>query len=239
MQSSKAGVNKKNKNDLVHLFKVLDYFHLNDLTANHASVISSDGKGFFINQHKHFFSQVKPRNLVYVNLSEKFSKKYSNINKAGFHIHKFIHNSKFNPKAILHTHSVNSVAMSCLREGFNEKLNQSSMRFFERVEYYNYDGMVVDETVAKNLVKKIKKNTKLIILKNHGSIVIANSIEELFHLTFHFEKCCEIQLKILNHKRLNLVNDKIARLTCQQHQGFGRVGEMSWRASKNLFYKKK
>ena len=56
MQSSKAGINKKNKNDLVHLFKVLDYFHLNDLTANHASVISSDGKGFFINQHKHFSS---------------------------------------------------------------------------------------------------------------------------------------------------------------------------------------
>ena len=115
--------NQKIKSDLVHLFKVLDYFNLNDLTANHASLISSNNKGFFINQHKHFFSQVKSGSLVYVDLDEKFSRKYSNVNKAGFQIHRFIHNSKFKPKAILHTHSVNSVAISCLKEGFPCSVN--------------------------------------------------------------------------------------------------------------------
>ena len=28
------------------------------------------------------------------------------------------------------------------------------------------------------------------------------------------------------------MSDKIARLTCNQHQGFGEVGYMSWEASK-------
>ena len=83
-------------------------------------------------------------------MSEKFSKKYSNINKAGFHIHKFIHNSKFNPKAILHTHSVNSVAMSCLREGFNEKLNQSSMRSLSELNI-----IIMTEWLLMKLLLKI------------------------------------------------------------------------------------
>lgn len=230
----KNNLDIKIKRELVDLFKILDHFKINDLTANHASILSSDKKSFFMNQHRHLFSQVKTNNLVKVNLNEDFSKKYSQINKAGFFIHKFIHNSTFKPSAILHTHSINSVAISCLREGFNEKLNQSSMRFFKSVEYFNYDGMFIDEKIGKALAKKIKKNTRLIILKNHGSIIFADSIEELFHLTFHFEKCCAIQLAISNQSKLNEVSDRIAQKTCNQHLGFGKVGAMSWKASKKL-----
>jgi ribulose-5-phosphate 4-epimerase/fuculose-1-phosphate aldolase len=94
--------------------------------------------------------------------------------------------------------------------------------------------MVIDEKAGKTLATIVNKDTKLVILKNHGIIILANSIEELFHLTFHFEKCSEIQLRITNLK-INNVNNKIANLTCKQHEQFGRIGEMSWNASiKNL-----
>ena len=229
--------NNKIKKELINFFKILDYFKINDLTANHASIISSDKKGFFINQHQHLFSQVNLNNLVYVDLKSEFSKKYTNINKAGFYIHKFIHNSTYRPQAILHTHSINSVAISCLKDGFNEKLNQSSMRFFERVEYLDYSGMVIDKKIGIELSDKIKRNTKVIILKNHGSIIFADTIEELFHLTFHFEKCCSIQLSITNQGKINKVSDAIAKLTCNQHANFGVVGDMSWKASKKLLIK--
>jgi len=226
------------KKKLIDLLKILDHFNINDLTANHASVLSSNKKGFFMNQHKHLFSQVNANNLVYVDLKNDYSKKYSNINKAGFYIHKFIHNSAYKPRAILHTHSINSVAISCLKEGFKEKLNQSSMRFFKRVEYLDYSGMVIDKKIALTLKKKIKKDTKIIILKNHGSIIFGDTIEELFHLTFHFEKCCSIQLAIPNKSKINSVADKIAQRTCNQHENFGLVGSMSWKASKKLIKNK-
>jgi ribulose-5-phosphate 4-epimerase/fuculose-1-phosphate aldolase len=219
------------------LFKILDYYKLNDLTANHASILSSDKKGFYINQHKYLFKQIKANNLKYVNLKEEYNSKYHEINKAGLHIHKFLHNSIAKPRAILHTHSINGVAISCLKEGFNEKLNQSSMRFFGRIKYFNYNGMVIDNKVAKELCSKIQKDTKIIILKNHGVILLAQDIEELFHLTFHFEKCSEIQLKLLNNKVLNKVSDRVAKLTCKQHENFGKVGHMSWEASTRILKK--
>ncbi len=228
--------NKDNKLKLVNLFKILDKLKINDLTANHASIMSVNNNGYFINMHSHLFSQVTTRNLVYVSLKDDYSKKYLKVNKAGFYIHKYLHNSKSNPKAILHTHSVNSVAISSLKEGFNEKLNQSSMRFFKRIVYENYDGMVMNDKIAKKLANKLNKNTKIIILKNHGSIIMGKTIEELFHLTFHFEKCCEIQLKTRS-KKINTVSDRIAQLTCNQHESFGRVGEMSWNASLRMLKK--
>ena len=42
-------------------------------------------------------------------------------------------------------------------------------------------------------------------------------------------------LYFLNNERFNSVSDKIARLTCAQHEGFGKVGEMSWAAIKSQF----
>ena len=80
------------------------------------------------------------------------------------------------------------------------------MRFFDRVEYLDYSGMVIDQKIGIKLSDKIKKNTKVIILKNHGSIIFADTIEELFHLTFHFEKCCSIQLSITNQGKINKVS---------------------------------
>lgn len=225
------------KNKLELLFKILDYYKLNDLTANHASILSFDKKGFYINKHKYLFNEIKANNLKYVDLKEQYNSKYYEINKAGFYIHKFLHNSIAKPGSILHTHSINAVAISCLNEGFNEKLNQSSMRFFRRIKYFNYNGMVIDKKVAKELCSQIQKDTKIIILKNHGAILIARDIEELFHLTFHFEKCSEIQLKLLNIKILNKVSDKIAKLTCDQHESFGKVGHMSWKASLRILKK--
>ena len=193
---------KKNnieKKKLVNLFRVMDHYKLNDLTANHASILSKHGKGFFI--------------------------------------HLYLHNSKAKPGAILHTHSINSVAISCLKNGFNEKLNQSSMRFYKRIEYFDFSGMVIDEKIAKKLFSLIKKDTKVIILKNHGNIILAKNIEELFHLTYHFEKCAEIQMKIMKNEKINIINDKIAKLTCEQHESFGKVGEMSWKASLRVIKK--
>ena len=224
----------KEKKELSNLFYILNKYGIGDLTANHASILTKNKKGYLTNKHKLLFSQITPKNLIHVNLRDNYNKKYKEVNKAGFYIHKFLHLSKAKPLAILHTHTVNGVAISCLKKGFNEKLNQSSMRFFNRIEYFNYNGMVIDNREGKKLKNLVKENTKLIILKNHGVIILGKTIDELFHLTFHFEKCCEIQLKF-NNERFNSVSDKIARLTCAQHEGFGKVGEMSWAAIKSQF----
>ena len=105
------------------------------------------------------------------------------------------------------------------------------MRFFRKVKYVDYSAMVLDEKIGKEVSKVVDKNTKLIILRNHGNIIIADSLEELQHLTFHFEKCCEIQLKVMNSGYdFNTVKNEIALKTSTQHSQFGPVGKMSWEA---------
>ena len=178
--------NKKDKTikkKLINFFKILELHGISDLTANHASVLSSDKKSFYTNQHKHLFSQVKNNNLIKINFFEKNKNLLKKVNKAGYQIHRFLHLSKAKPEAILHTHSINAVAISSLKQGFIEKLNQSSMRFYKKIKYVNYSAMVLDEKIGKELAKIVDTNTRLIILKNHGNIILAKTIEELQHLS--------------------------------------------------------
>ncbi len=228
--------NHKVKQNLSDLFKALNYLNISDLTANHASGVASNSKSFFINQHKHLFNEINTRNLINISLNKPLLSDLKKINKAGYYIHKYLHLSESNPKYILHTHSYNAVAISCLKSGFITDLNQSSMRFYNSVSYFDYTGMVVDDDIGANLASTTDKNTKLIILKNHGVILQSHTIEELFHLTFHFEKCAQIQLMLANvpSQRLNKVNKNIVAKTSNQHKSFGPVGQMSWKAIKRI-----
>jgi len=222
---------KEIKKKLINFFNILERHGISDLTANHVSVLSFDKKSFYTNQHKHLFSQVNNKNLIKINFFEKKKNLLKKVNKAGYQIHRFLHMSKAKPHAILHSHSINAVAISSIRQGFIEKLNQSSMRFYKKVKYVNYSAMVLDEKIGQEVAKVVDKDTRLIILKSHGNIILAKSIEELQHLTFHFEKCCEIQLKVMNSGlKFNLVSDNIASKTAHQHTQFGPVGKMSWDA---------
>lgn len=233
-------IDRENLKNMCIFFQILDMHKISDLTANHVSILASDKKHFYTNQHSFLFSEMTPANQLKVNFNEKRKMILSKINKAGYQIHRYLHMSKAKPFAILHSHSVNAVAVSCLREGFIEKLNQSSMRFYNKVKYFDYGSMATSKEAGSDIAKVVNKETKLIILKNHGNIILAKSLEELHHLTFHFEKCCEIQLKILNsNRRYNLVSNKVASITSNQHTQFGPVGKMSWEAILRKFKKKK
>ena len=220
------------KKKLANFYKILSYHKIGDLTANHASILSKDKKNFYTNQHAHLFEEITTKNLIKVNLFETKKDILKKINIAGYYIHRNIHLSKYEPEAILHTHSENAVAISSLKDGFLTKLNQSSMRFYKAVEYIDYNAMAINQEEGKKIANKLKSSTRVIILRNHGVIILGKTIEELFHLTFHFEKCASIQLK-LNYQKGNikLVSDKIANITSKMHKGFSPVGGLSWKAS--------
>ena len=114
------------------------------------------------------------------------------------------------------------------------------MRFYNAVEYVDYNAMAITQEEGKKISNKLKSSTRLIILRNHGIIILGQTIEELFHLTFHFEKCASIQLKLSYQKgNIKLVSNKIANITSKHHRGFGPVGAMSWKASLRALKKRK
>ena len=158
------------KKKLANFYKILAHHRLGDLTANHASILSNDKKSFYTNQHAHLFEEIRPNNLIKVNLYESRKKILKKVNIAGYYIHRNIHLSKYKPEAILHTHSENAVAISSLKSGFLTKLNQSSMRFYKAVEYVDYNAMAINQTEGKKISNKLNSQTHIINKKKQEKI---------------------------------------------------------------------
>ena len=72
------------KKKLISFYKILALNGISDLTANHVSVLSSDNKSFYTNQHKYLFSQINEKNLIKVNLYESKKEILKKVNKAGY-----------------------------------------------------------------------------------------------------------------------------------------------------------
>ena len=87
------------KRELSNLSYVLNKMGIGDLTANHASILSQNKKGYYINKHKYLFSQVNQNNLVFVSLKDNYSTKYIHKYLIIFHLLlKQLHNYLLNHK---------------------------------------------------------------------------------------------------------------------------------------------
>jgi ribulose-5-phosphate 4-epimerase/fuculose-1-phosphate aldolase len=94
----------------------------------------------------------------------------------------------------IHSHSDNITAVSSLRCGLL-RLNQHVLRFHDEVAYLDFGGLATQsegEAICSVLAGK-----SVVMLRNHGSVVFGNSVEEAVYRQYQLEWVCGIQLKTL------------------------------------------
>jgi len=108
-------------------------------------------------------------------------------------IHLGIRKIRPNAKVIMHTHSDYVTALSCLKDPHILPIHQSSMRFVERVAYYQqYDVPdVIDE--GKKLGEALE-DKDILIMGQHGVLVVAPTVHQAFDEIYYLERACKIQL---------------------------------------------
>ena len=111
------------------------------------------------------------------------------INIAGYQIHRFLHMSKAKPGAILHSHSVNAVAVSCLKNGL-EILIQDSAMFHNRISYHDWEGMSTSTEECESISRDLGNNNSM-ILRNHGLLTAGKTIGEAFMLMYYLDRACK------------------------------------------------
>ena len=111
-----------------------------DLIYGHLSVRISDNPPIFlINPYGLLFDEVCASNLVAVDCEgHQMNQSNANINPTVFTIHSAIHLERPDAHVILHTHTMNSMAVAAMEEGLLP-LNQISIELIPPIEI-NIDG---------------------------------------------------------------------------------------------------
>src|ERR1700704_2143215 len=105
--------------DLAAAYRLVAMYGWDDLVFTHISArLPGPEHHFLINPYGMTFDEVTAGSLVKIDLEgKKLLDSPYEINPAGFTIHSAIHAAREDAKCVLHTHSVNGVAVSATQGG--------------------------------------------------------------------------------------------------------------------------
>lgn len=211
---------EKIKEDFYHLHKIMAHFGWSDIILTHLSA-RVNAEYFLISPFSLLFEDITVEDLVLADRNGSMGNTQYPINPAGFIIHQAIYENRPEINCIIHTHTDDGVAVSCL-DGELLIADQMSFMFNEKIGYHDFSGVELDKAGKESLLKDLGQNNCL-ILRNHGLLVVGSCIAEAFWHYYYLEKLCRIYIRLLPVlDKIKLVPEDIKNKTYAQHKEFSK-----------------
>jgi ribulose-5-phosphate 4-epimerase/fuculose-1-phosphate aldolase len=180
--------------DLAAAYRLVALYGWDDLIFTHISARVPEEHNFLINPYGMTFDEVTASSLVKIDLEgRKVMESPYEINPAGFTIHSAIHAAREDVQCVMHTHSLNGVAVSATKAGVLP-VSQQSIFVLSSLAYHDYEGVALLEGEKPRLVRDLGEKT-FFMLRNHGILTVGASIPDAFLFMYIFESACTIQLR--------------------------------------------
>lgn len=185
---------------------------LHEGVNNHLSVRLDDH--FLINPYGLSFEELYPEDFIAVPFQSgqiTLQSKSVKVEKTALTIHGSIHQHIEDAYCVIHTHMPYATALASLEDMTLPMINQNGVRFYQSIAYEtNYNGLTHD-TNEGDRFSQLLADKKVLLLANHGVIIIGSSIAEALHHTYYFEQACQnYMIALSTGKKLNIIPDEIA-----------------------------
>jgi ribulose-5-phosphate 4-epimerase/fuculose-1-phosphate aldolase len=183
--------------DLAAAYRLTALFGWSDLVFTHISArLPGADHHFLINPYGLMFDEITPSSLVKIDLhGNKLEDSPYPVNPAGFTIHSAIHAARDDATCVMHTHSLNGVAVSAQKHGVLP-LSQHSIFVLASLGCHDYEGVALRDEEKPRLVRSLGGNNYL-LLRNHGLLTVGRSIADAWLAMYFFEATCTIQVRAL------------------------------------------
>ena len=220
--------------DLAACYRLVAHYKWDDLIFTHISArLPGPEHHFLINPYGMMFDEITASSLVKIDLEgKKLLDSPYEINPAGFTIHSAIHAARDDAKCVVHTHSLDGVAVSATRDGVLP-ISQQSTFVLSSLAYHDYEGIALDLDERPRLVRDLG-GKRAMILRNHGLLTAGRTIPEAFSLMFYLDRACEIQVAALaSGSRLVIPTAEVCDRTARQYEAEENekpLGDAEWAA---------
>jgi ribulose-5-phosphate 4-epimerase/fuculose-1-phosphate aldolase len=177
--------------DLAAAYRLVALYKWDDLVFTHITLRVPDAEDqFLINPYGLFFDEITASSLVKIDLQgRKVEDSPFEVNPAGFLIHSASHDAK----CVMHTHTLNGVAVSAQRAGLLP-ISQHSMFTLSSLGYHDFEGPALNDDERPRLVADLGDRTSL-ILRNHGLLTVGETVADAFVAMYYLEASCAIQVR--------------------------------------------
>lgn len=222
--------------DLAAFYRLVAHFGWTDLVYTHLSArVPGNDNHFLLNPYGLAFDEVTASSLVKIDVDGEIvmPSPYS-VNAAGFCIHSAVHMARHDLACVAHTHTVAGMAVSAQKCGLLP-LSQTSMMFYDRLSYHDYEGIALDLDERERLVADLGENQAM-MLRNHGLLACGRTVPEAFSILHAMEVSCQSQIAAqAGGGELVMPSPAVCEHTAQQMWGKPGeqrepFGELAWPA---------
>lgn len=181
--------------DLAAAYRLVALFGWDDLVFTHISMrVPGEDDHFLINPYGWLFDEITASSLVKIDLAgNKVMDSPHAVNPAGFTIHSAIHAARPDAHCVMHTHSLNGVAVSAQKQGLLP-ISQQATIVLASLAYHDYEGIALREDEKPRLVADLGAQSFL-MLRNHGLLTVGATPADAFLFMYVFEAACTIQVR--------------------------------------------
>jgi len=182
--------------DLAACYRLVDLFGWSDLINTRITArVPGRHDHFLINPFGLLFDEVTASSLVKIDAGgNKVEPSDSEINSGGFAIPAALHLARPDVNCVLHSHTVAGCAVSMQKDGLLP-LNQHALQVIGDVAYHDYAGTARDPEERTRLLADFGAR-HIMVLRNHGLLIVGESVAATFAATWRMERACAMQLAL-------------------------------------------
>lgn len=183
--------------ELACAYRLVAHFGWDDLIFTHLSVrVPGPEHHFLINPLHLMFDEITASSLVKIDVQGRSLLPADGItNPAGVVLHSGIHMARTDAQAVMHLHTPMGQAVSAQADGLLP-LTQTAMLLRDDIAYHDYAGVAIDPEERERVVADLG-DKHLMILRNHGTLTVGESVAEAFIRLYFLERACEAQIHAL------------------------------------------
>ncbi|MGI9371443.1 MAG: class II aldolase and adducin N-terminal domain-containing protein [Hyphomicrobiales bacterium] len=221
--------------DLACAFRWAERLDLHESVANHFSLaVNDDGSQFLINPNLAHFRRIKASDLLLLDANDPETLDRPDAPDAtAWGLHGSLHRRCPHARCAMHVHSVHATVLASLQDSTLPPIDQNSAMFFERYVIDNdYAGLAFEEEGERCAQLFADPKVQVMIMGNHGVLVIGATVAETFNRLYYFERAAETYIKAKwTGEPLRIMSDEIARSVAHEVETYspfadGHFGEL-------------
>lgn len=206
--------------DLAAAFRWTVRLNMHEAVANHFSLaVNDDGSQFLMNPNQVHFSRIKASDLLLIDANDPQTLTGPNApDPTAWGLHGAIHRNVAHARCVMHVHSIHATVLASLADSLLPPIDQNSAMFFNRqVVDSHYGGLAFEEEGERCASLFTDPNRKVMIMGNHGVMIIGDTVADTFNRMFYFERAAETYIKALwTGRKLRVLSDEIAEKTAAE-----------------------
>ncbi|WP_243613611.1 class II aldolase and adducin N-terminal domain-containing protein [Shimia aestuarii] len=210
--------------DLAAAFRWTARLHMHEGVANHFSLaINEDGTKFLMNPNQMHFSRIKASDLIVVDANDPETLEGPDApDPTAWGLHGGIHRHCPHARCAMHVHSIHATVLASLADSTLPPIDQNCATFFNRyVIDDGYGGLAFESEGERCAALLTDPKKKVMIMGNHGIMIIGETVAETFNRLYYFERAAETYIRALQTGRpLRVLSDEVAEKTAQELEDY-------------------